>query len=149
MCLNPVRFSMWQIYQDHWVLFAFHCARITCVSHWCLCFYVSYSNALQQRPSLCGGGGELSSATGRRGPVESQWYSNTSLLSSPFTQQICQCVVHLYLESTLRHSGGESKPIAVNVNTFRSFQTLILVPDQLWVDKQHSSQHLSIIGTEK
>lgn len=41
-------------------------------------FCVSCSNALQQRPSLRGGGGELPAAAGRRGPVESQWYSNTT-----------------------------------------------------------------------
>lgn len=40
--------------------------------------YFSSSNALQQCPSLRGGGGELPAADGRRGPVESQWYSNTT-----------------------------------------------------------------------
>ena len=33
-------------------------------------FCVSSSNALQQRPSLRGGGGELPDANGWRGPVE-------------------------------------------------------------------------------
>lgn len=35
-------------------------------------FCVSSSNALQQRPSLRGGGGELPAAAGWRGPVEPQ-----------------------------------------------------------------------------
>lgn len=41
-------------------------------------FCVSSSNALQQRPSLRCGGGELPAAAGWRGPVEPQRYSNTT-----------------------------------------------------------------------
>lgn len=41
-----------------------------------------HSHALQQRPSLRGGGGELPAAAGRRGPVEPQWYPFTHACSS-------------------------------------------------------------------
>lgn len=59
-------------------------------SDWHLCSHVSYSNALQQRPSLCGGSGELPSATGRRGPVEPQRYTETPHTHSvlPFSRAL-------------------------------------------------------------
>lgn len=49
-------------------------------------FCVLSSNALQQRPSLRGGGGELPAAAGRRGPVEPQRYSNTTDLNVSLCQ---------------------------------------------------------------
>lgn len=62
-------------------------------------FCVSSSNALQQCPSLRGGGGELPAAAGRRGPVEPQRYSNTtdwmSRFASDLTRQIRQRLINL------------------------------------------------------
>lgn len=74
-------------------------------------FCVSSSNALQQCPSLRGGGGELPAADGRRGPVEPQRYSNTTDWTSCFP-----VIPHVKFASVylINRTLYDFKPIRVN-----------------------------------